>query len=88
MSDGPRGATVTLLFVDIAGSTRMLAELGDAYGAVLREYRELMGAAADAAVSALEAEIQPIDDVRSTADYRRLVAGRVLRRLIREEGGW
>jgi len=45
-------------------------------------------AMADAAVSALEAEIQPIDDVRSSADYRRLVAGRVLRRLIREEGGW
>jgi carbon-monoxide dehydrogenase medium subunit len=45
-------------------------------------------AAADAAVFALEAEIQPIDDVRSTADYRRLVAGRVLRRVIREEGGW
>jgi CO/xanthine dehydrogenase FAD-binding subunit len=45
-------------------------------------------ATADAAVTALEAEIQPIDDVRSTADYRRLVAGRVLRRLIREEGGW
>jgi len=45
-------------------------------------------AAADAAVAAMEAEIQPIDDVRSTADYRRLVAGRVLRRLIREEGGW
>jgi CO/xanthine dehydrogenase FAD-binding subunit len=45
-------------------------------------------ATADAAVAALEAEIQPIDDVRSSADYRRLVAGRVLRRLIREEGGW
>ena len=45
-------------------------------------------AAADAAAAALEAEIQPIDDVRSTADYRRLVAGRVLRRLIRDEGGW
>ena len=45
-------------------------------------------ATADAAVSALEAEIQPIDDVRSSADYRRLVAGRVLRRLIRDEGGW
>jgi CO/xanthine dehydrogenase FAD-binding subunit len=43
---------------------------------------------ADAAVSALEAEIQPIDDVRSTAEYRKMVAGRVLRRLIREEGGW
>jgi CO/xanthine dehydrogenase FAD-binding subunit len=45
-------------------------------------------AMADAAVSTLVAEIQPIDDVRSSADYRRLVAGRVLRRLIREEGGW
>ncbi|MGH2483168.1 MAG: xanthine dehydrogenase small subunit, partial [Candidatus Limnocylindria bacterium] len=45
-------------------------------------------AIADAAVSALDAEIQPIDDVRSSADYRRLVAGRVLRRVIREEGGW
>ncbi|MEX0629865.1 MAG: xanthine dehydrogenase family protein subunit M [Chloroflexota bacterium] len=47
-----------------------------------------VGATADAAAAALEAEIHPIDDVRSTADYRRLVAGRVLRRLIREEGGW
>ncbi|HUF06195.1 MAG TPA: FAD binding domain-containing protein [Candidatus Binatia bacterium] len=45
-------------------------------------------AMADAAVAALTAELQPIDDVRSTADYRRLVAGRVLHRLIRDEGGW
>ena len=44
--------------------------------------------AADAAAAALEAEIQPIDDVRSTAAYRRAVAGRVLHRLIRDEGGW
>jgi len=43
---------------------------------------------AEAAVAALTAEIQPIDDVRSTADYRRLVAGRVLHRLIRDAGGW
>jgi xanthine dehydrogenase iron-sulfur cluster and FAD-binding subunit A len=43
---------------------------------------------ADAAVAALSAELQPIDDVRSTADYRRLVAGRVVHRLIRDEGGW
>jgi xanthine dehydrogenase iron-sulfur cluster and FAD-binding subunit A len=42
----------------------------------------------DAAVAALEAAITPIDDVRSTTDYRTLVTGRVLRRLIREEGGW
>ena len=44
--------------------------------------------AADAAATALTAAIQPIDDVRSTAAYRRLVAGRVLHRLIRDEGHW
>ena len=43
---------------------------------------------ADAAVAALTAELQPIDDVRSTADYRRAVAGRVLHRLLRDAGGW
>jgi CO/xanthine dehydrogenase FAD-binding subunit len=43
---------------------------------------------ADAAVAALLGEIQPIDDVRSTADYRRAVAGRVLHRLLRDAGGW
>ena len=41
-----------------------------------------------AAAAALVAEIAPIDDVRSTADYRRTVAGRVLHRLIRDAGGW
>jgi xanthine dehydrogenase small subunit len=43
---------------------------------------------ADAAAAALAAEISPIDDVRSTADYRRAVAARVLHRLIRDVGGW
>ena len=43
---------------------------------------------ADAAAAALVAEINPIDDVRSTAAYRRTVAGRVLHRLIRDAGGW
>lgn len=43
---------------------------------------------ADRAVAELGAELTPIDDVRSTADYRRTVAGRVLRRLLRDEGGW
>ena len=42
----------------------------------------------DLAAATLEDEIQPIDDVRSTADYRRAVAGRVLHRLIRDEGEW
>ena len=43
---------------------------------------------ADAAAAALAAELSPIDDVRSTADYRRAVASRVLHRLIRDTGGW
>jgi len=43
---------------------------------------------ADRAAESLAAEIQPIDDVRSTADYRRAVSARVLRRLIRDAGGW
>lgn len=42
---------------------------------------------AEPAVS-LAGEISPIDDVRSSADYRRAVAARVLHRLLREEGGW
>jgi xanthine dehydrogenase small subunit len=53
----------------------------------------LVGAAptpetADAAAETLAAEIIPIDDVRSTADYRRAVAARVLHRMIRDAGGW
>jgi len=43
---------------------------------------------ADAAAAALTSELEPIDDVRSTADYRRTVAGRVLHRLVRDAGGW
>jgi CO/xanthine dehydrogenase FAD-binding subunit len=43
---------------------------------------------ADRAAEVLAAELSPIDDVRSTAEYRRLVAARVLHRLIREAGGW
>ena len=43
---------------------------------------------ADRAAETLAAEIHPIDDVRSTADYRRAVSSRVLHRLIRDAGGW
>ena len=45
-------------------------------------------ATADGAADTLAGELQPIDDVRSTADYRRMVAARVLHRLVREAGGW
>ncbi len=45
-------------------------------------------ATADRAASVLASELNPIDDVRSSADYRRAVAARVLHRLLREAGGW
>ena len=45
-------------------------------------------ATADRAAAALAAELEPIDDVRSTAVYRRAVAGRVLHRMIRDAGEW
>jgi xanthine dehydrogenase small subunit len=45
-------------------------------------------AIADRAASTLAGELTPIDDVRSSADYRRAVAARVLHRLLRDEGGW
>lgn len=43
---------------------------------------------ADLAAETLAAELSPIDDVRSTAEYRRLVAARVLHRIVRDAGGW
>lgn len=43
---------------------------------------------ADRAAETLAGELHPIDDVRSTADYRRAVASRVVHRLVREAGGW
>jgi CO/xanthine dehydrogenase FAD-binding subunit len=42
----------------------------------------------DRVAEILATEISPIDDVRSTADYRRTVAARVLHRLLRDAGGW
>jgi CO/xanthine dehydrogenase FAD-binding subunit len=43
---------------------------------------------ADRAAEAIAAELSPIDDVRSTAGYRRVVAARILHRIIREAGRW
>ncbi|TMK80434.1 MAG: adenylate/guanylate cyclase domain-containing protein [Actinobacteria bacterium] len=36
------GGTVTFLFTDIEGSTRLLQELGDRYGDVVRDHRQLL----------------------------------------------
>jgi CO/xanthine dehydrogenase FAD-binding subunit len=43
---------------------------------------------ADLAAETLAGELSPIEDVRSTVEYRRLVAARILHRVIREAGGW
>jgi CO/xanthine dehydrogenase FAD-binding subunit len=43
---------------------------------------------ADLAAETLAGELKPIDDVRSTADYRRAVSARILHRLLRNAGGW
>jgi xanthine dehydrogenase small subunit len=43
---------------------------------------------ADRAAETLAGELHPIDDVRSTAEYRRVVAARILHRLLRDAGGW
>ena len=36
------GGTVTFLFTDIEGSTRLLQELGDSYGDVVRDHRQIL----------------------------------------------
>ena len=43
---------------------------------------------ADRVAGALSEDLTPIDDVRSTAAYRRAVSARILMRILREEGGW
>ena len=43
---------------------------------------------ADLAAETLAGELTPIDDVRSTAEYRRMVSARILHRLLRDAGGW
>jgi DNA-binding NarL/FixJ family response regulator/class 3 adenylate cyclase len=48
MSDLPYG-TVTLLFTDVEGSTKLVHELGDAYGGVLADHRRLVREAVAAA---------------------------------------
>ena len=81
--DGPTWTEVRLALGSVA-PTPIRARRTEAVleGAAPRE------AVADEAAAVLAEEIAPIDDVRSTAAYRRSVSGRVLHRLLREEGGW
>lgn len=45
MSGGLPSGTVTFLFTDVEGSTRLLKQLGDGYGEVLAEHRRILRAA-------------------------------------------
>jgi CO/xanthine dehydrogenase FAD-binding subunit len=84
-TDGDRGAwTDVRVALGSMAATTVRAPATEAVLEGARPTRET----ADAAAAALVGEVQPIDDVRSTAAYRKLVAGRVLHRLIRDEGGW
>ena len=47
MPELPTG-TVTFLFTDIEGSTKLLAEAGEAYGTLLEEHRRLITEAVEA----------------------------------------
>jgi xanthine dehydrogenase iron-sulfur cluster and FAD-binding subunit A len=81
--DGDPWADVRLALGSVA-ATPVRAPATEAVLEAARPTRET----ADAAAAALIGEIAPIDDVRSTADYRRTVAGRVLHRLVRDAGAW
>jgi CO/xanthine dehydrogenase FAD-binding subunit len=72
-----------IVVAGVRGPTPRLA-LGSVAPTVVRAYateRALIGGASiDQAATTLRREIAPIDDVRSTADYRSHVAERLLRR--------
>jgi CO/xanthine dehydrogenase FAD-binding subunit len=82
--DGPRGLAEVRVALGSVAATPIRARVTE---------RVLEGSmpipeVADRAAETLANEIEPIDDVRSTAGYRRTVAARVLHRLVREAGGW
>src|ERR687894_2630507 len=83
MAERPTG-TVTFLFTDIEGSTRLLHQLGDRYAGVLAEHQRLLRAAFIAhggyevdtqGDSFLVAFAQAEDAVAAAAEAQRALAG-------------
>jgi CO/xanthine dehydrogenase FAD-binding subunit len=80
----PRTAAIRIAFGSMAPTpVRAPAAEGALTGRALDA-----AAAAAAAAALLAADLAPIDDLRSTAAYRALVAGRLLRALLGELGGF
>ncbi|MDQ4080775.1 MAG: xanthine dehydrogenase family protein subunit M, partial [Gemmatimonadota bacterium] len=82
---GTRAAqAISKIVMAVVGKDRPRIALGSVAPTVVRcpktEAALASGASIEEAARALEAEIQPIDDIRSTAEYRRRVAGNLLRR--------
>jgi len=82
--DGPRSWSDVRVALGSVAATPIRAAATEA----VLEGHQPTPEVADRAAEALADELQPIDDVRSTADYRRAVAARVLHRLVRDAGGW
>jgi xanthine dehydrogenase small subunit len=74
-----------IVFAGVRGAAPRLA-IGSVAPTVLRlprtESALAEGADAEACVAAMQQEIAPIDDIRSSAEYRRSVAANLLRRFI------
>ncbi len=82
--DGPKGWSDVRVALGSVAATPIRAAATETVLEGARPTPEVV----DRAAEMLAGELQPIDDVRSTADYRRAVAARVLHRLLRDAGGW
>ena len=82
--ESPRGWSDVRLALGSVAATPIRAAATEAVLEGARPTPEV----ADRASETLAGELQPIDDVRSTAEYRRAVSARVLHRLLRDAGGW
>jgi CO/xanthine dehydrogenase FAD-binding subunit len=82
--DGPKGWSDVRVALGSVAATPIRAAATEAVLEGARPTPEV----ADLAAETLAGELEPIDDVRSTADYRRAVSARVLHRLLRDAGGW
>ena len=82
--DGPKGWSDVRVALGSVAATPIRAAATEAVLEGARPTPEVV----DRAAETLAGELKPIDDVRSTADYRRAVSARVLHRLLRDAGGW